>query len=29
MKKKSKKNKKEPIKMDKKYKVIYIMLKKK
>ena len=29
MKKKKKKNKKEPIKMDKKYKVIYIMLKKK
>ena len=29
MKKKSKKNKKEPLKMDKKYKVIYIMLKKK
>ena len=29
MQKKSKKNKKEPIKMDKKYKIIYIMLKKK
>ena len=29
MQKKSKKNKKEPIKMDKKYKVKYIMLKKK
>ena len=29
MQKKYKKNKKEPIKMDKKYKVIYIMLKKK